>query len=397
MTINELRTKRAKAWEAAKAFLDSHRNETGILSAEDDATYAKMEKEITDLGNEIARMERLEAMDKEMSKPTSDPLTNKPSAAMQTEEKTGRASDAYKKSFLNYIRGKHFTNDISPLMQEGTAADGGYLVPEEYERQIVEDIAEQNVIRSIAHVIRTNGDHNITVPKTHAAAQWLGEGDSYTLSAPTFDRIVLHAYKLGVIIPVTEELLNDSFTNVDSYISNEIARAFGAGEEGAFCTGGGTDGPTGIFTANGGSVGVTTGNSNEIKADEVLSLVYSLRQAYRRKAKFLMNDATVAAIRKLKDGNGVYMWQPALAAGQPDKLLGYDLITTAYAPDIEAGSLVAAFGDFNYFWIGDRVGLSVQRLVERYADSGVIGFKAFQRSDAKVVLPEAIQLLKMKP
>ena len=397
MTIDELRIKRAKAWEATKAFLDSHRNESGVLSAEDDATYAKMEKEITDLGNEISRMERLEAIDKEMSKPTSNPLTNKPNSADRTEEKTGRASDAYKKAFINYIRGKHITNDITPLMQEGTAADGGYLVPEEFEKQVVDDAADQNVIRSIAHVIRTGSDHNITVPKTHAAAQWLGEGDSYTLSAPSFDRMVLHAYKLGVIIPATEELLADSFINVDGYISGEISRAFGAGEEAAYCTGAGTDGPTGIFTANGGKVGVTAASSANITADEVLSLVYALRLAYRKKAKFLMNDATVGAIRKLKDGNGVYMWQPALASGQPDKLLGYDLITTAYAPDIEAGALVAAFGDFNHFWIGDRVGLSVQRLVERYADSGVIAFKAFKRSDAKVVLPEAIQLLKMKP
>jgi hypothetical protein len=118
--------------------------------------------------------------------------------------------------------------------------------------------------------------------------------------------------------------------------------------------------------------------------------------AYRRNAKFLMNDATVAAIRKLKDGNGVYMWQPALTSGQPDKLLGYDLITTSHAPDIESGARVAAFGDFSYYWIGDRTGLSVQRLNERYADQGVIAFKAFERTDGKVVMPEAIQILKMK-
>ena len=393
--MKELFAKRATAWEAAKRFLDTHTLENGTLSAEDAATYERMEADIQAINAQIERKQRLEQMENSMKEPASDPIVEKPTNG--GTEKTGRASDAYKKSFINYIRGQHFGNDITPLMQEGTAADGGYLVPQEYEKQIIEDIAEQNVIRSIAHVIRTGGDHNITVPKTHAAAQWLGEGDSYTLSAPTFDRIVLHAYKLGVIVPATEELLYDSFTNVDNYISGEIARAFAAGEEAAFCTGAGTDGPTGIFTANGGNVGVTAAKSTEITADEMLSMVYALRQAYRRKAKFLMNDATVAAIRKLKDGNGVYMWQPALAAGQPDKLLGYELITTSYAPDIAAGALVAAFGDFSYYWIGDRIGLSVQRLVERYADSGVIGFKAFQRSDAKVVLPEAIQLLKMKP
>ena len=392
--MKELFAKRATAWEAAKRFLDTHTLENGTLSAEDAATYEKMEADIQAITAQIERKQRLEQMENAMNEPASAPIVEKP--INSGDEKSGRATDAYKKSFNNYLRG-NFNNDISPLMQEGTSAAGGYLVPEEYERQIVDDIADQNVIRSIAHILRTSGDHNITVPLNHTAAQWLGEGESYSLSAPTFNRVVLKAKKLGVIVPITEELLQDSFLNAESYINADIARAFAMAEETAFCVGNGTDGPTGIFTENGGAVGVTTASSTDIKADEIISLVYALRLAYRRKAKFLMNDATVAAIRKLKDGNGVYMWQPALAAGQPDKLLGYELITTSYAPDVEASALVAAFGDFNYFWIGDRVGLSVQRLNERYADQGVIAFKAFQRSDAKVVLPEAIQLLKMKP
>ena len=390
--MNELFAKRASAWEAAKRFLDTHTLENGTLSAEDAATYERMEADIQAITAQIERMQRLEQMENMMNEPTSDPILERP--ANSGAENTGRASDAYRKSFNSYLRG-NFNDDISPLMQEGTAAAGGYLVPEEYERQIIADIADQNVIRSIAHIIRTNGDHNITVPLNHTAAQWLGEGESYSLSTPTFNRIVLKAKKLGVIVPITEELLQDSFLNAEGYIKDDIVRAFADAEETAFCTGDGTNGPFGIFTENGGNVGVTTAGAG-ITADEIISLVYALRLAYRRKAKFLMNDATVAAIRKLKDGNGVYMWQPALASGQPDKLLGYDLITTSHAPDIESGARVAAFGDFNYYWIGDRTGLSVQRLNERYADQGVIAFKAFERTDGKVVMPEAIQILKMK-
>jgi len=392
MNINDIISKRASLWEETKNFLDSHVQENGTMSAEDAQTYERMEADINNMTAQIERMQRIADMENSMKQPTTTPITEKPMNGVDV--KAGRASDAYKKSFSSYLRG-NFNNDISPLMQEGTASAGGYLVPEEYERQIVEDIADQNVIRGIAHVIRTNGDHNITVPLNHTAAQWLGEGESYSLSAPTFNRIVLKSKKLGIIVPITEELLADSALNAESYINADIARAFAKAEETGFCTGDGTNGPTGIFTADGGAVGVTT-SGNVPTADEIISLVYALRLPYRRNAKFLMNDGTVAAIRKLKDGNGVYMWQPALAAGQPDKLLGYDLITTAYAPDIEAGARVAAFGDFNYFWIGDRVGLSIQRLNERYADQGVIAFKAFQRSDAKVVLPEAIQVLKMR-
>ena len=106
MTITELRNKRAKTWEAAKAFLDSHRNTDGFLSAEDDATYTNMENEITALGNEIQRLERLEAMDREMSMPTSAPITEKPARTVETDGKTGRASDAYKKAFWNQLRGR---------------------------------------------------------------------------------------------------------------------------------------------------------------------------------------------------------------------------------------------------------------------------------------------------
>jgi HK97 family phage major capsid protein len=392
MNIQELIDKRASAWEAMKSFLDAHTNESGTMTAEDAASYDRMEADFKDLDAQIKRQQRLDEAHNALMQPTSTPILDKPAGG--SAEKTGRASDAYMTAFNSYLRGA-IHNDISPLMQEGTAASGGYLVPEEYERKIIEDIADQNVIRSIAHVIRTNGDHNITVPLNHTAAQWLGEGESYALSTPTFNRIVLKAKKLGVIVPITEELLQDSFLNAESYINNDIVRAFADAEETGFCIGDGTDGPTGIFTENGGAVGVTTTGS-AITADDIISLVYALRLAYRRNAKFLMNDATVAAIRKLKDGNGVYMWQPALVSGQPDKLLGYDLITTSHAPDIASGARVAAFGDFNYFWVGDRTGLSVQRLNERYADQGVIGFKAFERTDAKVVLPEAIQVLQMK-
>lgn len=394
MNIMELINKRANAWEEAKQFLDSHTQENGTMTAEDAQTYERMEADIENLSSQIERHQRMANMENAMKQPVNAPVVEKPAGTV--DNKTGRASDAYKKSFINYLR-SGINNTMSPLMVEGTNADGGYLVPEEFENQVISDIADLNVIRSISHVIRTGSDHNIPVTTNHAAAQWLGEGDNYSLSAPQFNRITLSAFKLGVIIPATEELLYDSAINLEQHIGTEIARAMAGGEETAFATGNGTNGPTGIFTANGGTVGVTTVKSTEITPDEIMSLVYALRLPYRRNAKFLMSDATVAAIRKLKDGNGVYMWQPSFTEGQPDKLLGYDLVTTAYAPAMAAGALVAAFGDFNYYYIADRVGLAVQRLNERYADQGVVGFKAFQRGDAKVILSEAIQLLKMKP
>jgi HK97 family phage major capsid protein len=191
------------------------------------------------------------------------------------------------------------------------------------------------------------------------------------------------------------ELLQDSMFDLESYIAREFARAFGIAEEEAFCVGTGTGQPTGIFTASGGTVGVTASSPTAITVDNLIDLIYALKSPYRRNAVFLMKDITVSALRKLKDSNGAYLWQPSVQAGQPDRLLGYPLYTSPYVPAAEAGSLPIAFGDFSNYWIADRMGRTVQRLNELYAGNGQVGFIASERVDGKVILAEGIQLLQM--
>jgi len=391
MTINEMIQKRAKVWETAKNFVDTHENENGVLSAEDNETYSRMEKEIEDLTAAIDRQQRAEAREAELNRPVNTPITERP--AKQVEEKTGRASNAYKEDFGAHLRGQRLVHNV---LSEGVQADGGYLVPEEFERQIVMGLDEANVVRGLAKVITTSAERKIPVAATHSTAAWTAENGAYTPSDPSFDQKTIDAYKLTDLVKVSIELLQDSAFNLEEYIAAEFARAFGIAEEEAFCVGTGTGQPTGIFTANGGQVGVTAGATNAITADELISLVYSLKSPYRRNAKFLMNDATIAAIRKLKDGNGVYLWQPSLQAGEPDKLLGYELYTSPYVPTVAAEALTVAFGDFKNYWIADRSGRTVQRLNELYSTNGQVGFVATERVDGKVILPEGIQLLKMK-
>jgi HK97 family phage major capsid protein len=309
------------------------------------------------------------------------------------EEKTGRASNAYKEDFGAHLRGKRPVHNV---LSEGVQADGGYLVPEEFERQIVMGLDEANVVRGLAKVITTSAERKIPVAATHSEAKWTAENGAYTESDPTFDQKTIDAFKLTDLVKVSIELLQDSAFDLESYIAAEFARAFGIAEEEAFCVGTGTGQPTGIFTANGGQVGVNAAGSTAVTADELISLVYALKSPYRRNAKFLTNDATIAAIRKLKDGNGVYLWQPSLQAGEPDKLLGYDLYTSPYVPQMEAGAYSVAFGDFKNYWIADRAGRTVQRLNELYSTNGQVGFVATERVDGKVILPEGIKLLKMK-
>ena len=391
MTITEMREKRANLWKGMESFLDSRRDGNGVLNAEDDATYSRMEKDLNDLTNEIHRMERKEAIEAEMNKPVGSPIVSKPMKAEPMDEKKGRASNAYKQDFGLLLRGKRLVHNV---LEEGVDANGGYLCPEEFERQIIIGLDEFNVMRKLCKIITTDNERKIPVAATHSVANWTAENAAYTESDPTFNQKNIDAYKLTDLVKVSVELLDDSMFDLEDYIAKEFARAFGIAEETAFCVGTGSGQPTGLFTANGADVGVTAAGATAITADELISLVYALKSPYRKNAKFLMNDATVAAIRKLKDGNGNYLWQPALTAGQPDKLMGYELYTSPYVPTLAAGAYTVAFGDFGSYWIADRKGRTVQRLNELYSTNGQVGFVATERVDGKIILPEGIKLIK---
>lgn len=396
-TITELRESRAKLWSAMESFLDTHQSERGVLSAEDDAAYGKMEKDLNDLTAEIKRMERRESIEAELNKPVSSPLTAKPMAVTE-DEKTGRASNVYKKNFWNAMRRKVITPDIMNALQEGTDSEGGYLVPDEYERTLVEALQEENIFRRLANVITTSsGDRKIPVVATKGNASWVDEEGQIPDSDDAFSQVSIGAYKLGTLIKVSEELLNDSVFDLESYISREFARRIGSKEEDAFFNGDGTGKPVGIFNSTGGAeVGVTAASSTTITADELIDLYYSLKSPYRKNAVWVLNDSTVKAIRKLKDNNGNYLWQPALTAGTPDTVLGRPVYTSSYVPEIKAGAKTVAFGNFKYYWIADRAGRNFKKLSELYAATGQVGFVATQRVDGKLILPEAIKVLAQK-
>ena len=204
MTINELREKRNQAWEAAKAFVETKRDKDGLLSDEDAKTYAQMEKKVQDYGAEIERMEAMSAMDAQLSKPTSAPITEKPMNGKPMDgkkEKTGRASDAYKDGMLKALR----TNfrQVSNVLQEGVDADGGYLVPEEYDTRLIEALEEENIFRKLGHTITTSGERKINIAATKPAAAWIDEGEELTWGDAKFAQINLDAHKLHVAVKVT--------------------------------------------------------------------------------------------------------------------------------------------------------------------------------------------------
>lgn len=398
MTITEMREKRASLWKSMSAFLDSKQTKDGILSAEDDATYNKMEQDFNSLTNEIHRMERRDAIEAEMNKPVSQPIIEKPMKANNGEEETGRKSKEYKKSFWNVMRNKDIKPEVLNALQIGTDSEGGYLVPDEFEHTLVEALEEENIFRKIAHIINTaSGDRKIPVVASKGTASWVDEEGAISESDDAFGQVSIGAYKLGTLIKVSNELLNDSVFDLEGYISKEFARRIGNKEEDAFFNGDGSGKPVGIFNSTGGAqVGVTAASSTAITADEMLDLFYSLSAPYRKNATWVVNDTTVKAIRKLKDGNGNYLWQPALTANTPDILLGRPVLTSSYVPGIAAGAKTIAFGDFKYYWIADRQGRNFKKLSELYAATDQTGFVATQRVDGKLILPEAIKVLQMK-
>lgn len=385
--ILEMIEKRNKAWEGAKAFLESKRDKDGLISEEDALSYDEMEKKVHNYSLEIERLQKMEEMDKELSKPMSDAIVTKPMKVDERQEKKGRARDEYKESMLTALR----TNfkKVSDILQEGVDADGGYLVPEEYDSRLIETLEEENIMRGLATVITTSGQHKINIAMSDPAAAWIEEGGALNFGDSKFAQVLLDAHKLHVAVKITEELLYDNAFKLENHILEAFGKALANAEEDAFLNGDGTGKPTGIFNKKEG--GTFLKEVTGIKSDDLIDLIHSLKRPYRKKAAFIMNDKTISLVRKLKDNNGAYIWQPSYQEGEPNRVLGYPVYTSAFAPEN-----AIAFGDFSYYNIGDRGARSFKELTELFAGNGMIGFVAKERVDGKLVLKEAVQILPIK-
>ena len=394
--IAEMRQKRGELWDKAKAFLNEHADENGMMSVEDTATYERMEQELDNFGAAIDRQERAERLERELNAPTSEILASRPEK--NVPGKQGRASDEYRDAFWRMVRDRSANYTVYNALQIGTDSEGGYLCPDEYERTLIQALEEENKLRSLCKVIRTaSGDRKIPLVASHGTASWVDEEGVIPESDDSFGQITLGAHKVASIIKVSDELLQDSVFDVESYIATEFARRVGDAEEAAFIVGDGAGKPIGMLhETNGATTGVTAASATAITADELIDLVYSLKAPYRKHALFLFNDQTLKAIRKLKDGNGQFLWQPGLQAGQPNTLLGYNYETSYHMPLIGTGKKPILFGDFSSYWIADREGRSIKRLNELYAATGQVGFRVTQRLDARLVQQEGMKCLTIK-
>ena len=395
--IMELRNKRTALWEQTKAFLEDHRDENGLVAKDAVEQYDRMAADVRALGAEIERLENQAAFEAELKKPTSKPVVGSPS--LEQVKKTPvspMATDEYREAFWNMMRGS-IALDVRNALSIGEDTEGGYTVPDEFERKLIQGLEENNIFRQMAHVIKTaSGTRKIPIANDVMEASWIDEGEEIPETNTKFAQTTLSAYKLGTMIKVSNELLNDSAFDIASYISGRFGVAMGNAEENAFINGDGDKKPTGLLADTCAELGVTAAAEGVVTFDEIFQLYYSLKAPYRRKASFLCNEAILLQMMTLKDGNGNYIWKPGLDTAKPDTILGRPIYTSTFMPLPAKGEKAICFGDYSYYWVADRSNRTFRRLNELYARTDQVGFLTTQRVDGKLILPEAVKYLKMK-
>ncbi len=380
MDIRQMIEERAKIFEEMKRI-----NDQKELSQEDNNRWNELNKSYDELTEKITRAERMYQID-------SDPDLQQADSDEPVDHT--RSDDSYREAFWRVFsrpRGMAVDPDDYRSLKLADDTKGGYLAPDEYERTIIKGLTETNIMRGLATVVSSSSDRKIPMQTSTPTFARIPEEGTYTKTDMSFGLVSLSAYKVGGIILVSEELLFDSVFNLPSYIAQESVSAGGATEEADFVAGDGVNRPRGVFMD--AEVGKSAAAADAIAADELMDLYHSLKRVYRQRASWLMHDSTALALRKMKNGDGQYIWQPGLQAGQPDRLLNRPVNISDSVDEIGTGNKPIAFGDYSYYRIMDRVGLSIQRLDELYAESGQVGFKVYWRNDGRLLLNESVKAL----
>jgi HK97 family phage major capsid protein len=388
MTLSEQRAKLVHDW---RAILDKAEAETRALSADEKTQVEKIEADIDALKATIDARAKLDAEERGF---VPDSQRAKETATPQIEDKPD-----YRTSFWNAMRSGIITPDVRETrdLKVGTDSLGGFTVPDEFKKELIAALIEQNVMRGLARVFPSvSGTMSIPVNSAHGSASWKAEEAAYATSDETFAEVTLNAYKATSLIKVSEELLHDSAFPLESFLATEFGRRIGKLEEEAFVVGDGSAKPTGVVGSS--TLGTTATATNAIVVDEIMDLHYAIGRAYRQRSSWLMADSTVKALRKLKtgvSGDNTYLWQAGLRVGEPDTLLGRPVYVSEFMPTIATGNKAVLFGDFSYYYIADRDQMSMQRLTELYSGNGQIGFRQFKRVDGKLSLATSIYHLKL--
>ena len=279
----------------------------------------------------------------------------------------------------------------------GTATDGAETVATTVLGEVIAKEVDRSDFAAVgSRIIQTPGGQDHVIPRatSYSAASIVAEGATIGEDSPQFDTLTLGAYKYAFLVPHSVELEADAdFAVVRDFVIPQGVEALLRGFGTHWATGDGSGKPTGVNTA---TTGVTAAGTGAVTADELVDLFHSVKAAYRLNGSWLLNDATLASIRKLKDADNQYLWQPGLAAGTPDTLIGRPVVTATDLPTMAAGADAIVFGDFNrgsvVRWAG---GIRVERSADFAFDEDVVTYRFVLRADADLLDTDALRVLTM--
>jgi len=387
--IQRLREQRANTWEQAKALLDTAAAENRDLSAEEQSSYDKMNADLDSIAERVKSIEEQEQRNADMDAAFASIAEGRKAPVLPVEPTQNE--------LRKFLRGESRSFEVRPDgpvnfrdLTKGTATAGGNIVPTSFYNQLVQHMIEVSGILSAGPtVLQTSGGENFEVPTTtaHSSGALVAEAAAIAKSDPAFAKRTLGAYKYGVLIQVARELIDDTGVDLEGYLSMQAGRAVGNAFGAHLATGTGSSQPSGIVT--GSSLGVTggTGVAGAFTADNLIDLFYSVIAPYRNSpsAGWIMRDATVAAVRKLKGSDNNYLWQPGLQAGVPDLLLGKPVHTD---PNIAATGTTAKsvlFGDVSAYFVRLAGGVRFERSDEYAFNSDLVTFRCLVRGDGVLV------------
>ena len=388
----------ARAFEAFKEANDTRLSEIETRLSSDVVTEEKLTRIDSALDDAKRRIDRL-ALDR--SRP---PLGNGADHARDP------AKGEHKAAFHAYIR----TGEAAGLkrleekaLSAGSGPDGGYLVPDTVESEVLRRLSAVSPIRAISSVrVISGGQYKRAFSTTGPATGWVGETAARPQTAsPTLSEMSFPAMELYAMPAATQTLLDDAVVDIDRWIAEEVEAAFAEQESIAFVAGDGVNKPKGFLSTptieeevwEWGKLGVVRTGGATFPAtnpsDVLVDLIYALKSGYRQNASFVMNRKTQSAIRRFKDDNGQYLWAPPASIGQAATLMGFPVVEAEDMPDIAANECAVAFGDFKRgYLIVDRAGMRVLR--DPYSAKPYVLFYTTKRVGGGVQDYAAIKLLK---
>ena len=393
-TALQLKEKRAGVWSQMTSILDTAEAENRDLTAEERSAYDAAEAELDTVTGDLERVER-HATRGGFDAPASTPETPDHRESGDGEAEYREAFNAYLKRGMAELDGdqrqilrKGFVADGETRAQSvGTAAAGGYTVPQGFRAQIIERLKDYGAVRNVATVITTDTGAALPWPTnddTGNVGALLAENTQVTEQDLTLGTAQLDAYKYtSKLTRVSLELIQDSAFDIESFIVRKHGERLGRITNQHFTTGTGTSQPNGIVT--GATSGVTAASGTLITADELIELVHSVDPAYRGRGQFMLSDTALKVVRKLKDSNGMYLWQPSVQAGVASSLFGHGYVVNQdmAVPAVNVKSVL--FGDFEAGYVVREVmGIQSIRFDERYMDFFQVAFASFLRADGEV-------------